>query len=138
MSTYAHESALSHTNTQAPHEHVDEFQLIDPATKRIVEQWSRRPKRTTNRGTTKRTNTITQEKEAYQAAAFQRYLRDQAMLEEVKVTRRMLRYKGRPDVRWIYKWAGRLIKTYDMVTAFIGAHLGGPVSRATRDRRAAY
>ena len=117
---------------------TDELPPIDPATARIVEQWSRRPKPQAKRPIPNRPPAAAPQNEAHHAAALQRYLADQTILEEVKTRRRMLKYRGRRDVRWLYLWAGRIIKAYDMVTAFVGAHLGGPVSRACRDRRALY
>ena len=116
---------------------TDELPPVDAATAQIVKEWSRRPKPAAKRPIPNKRGPAPHN-EAHRAAALQRYWTDQTMLEEVKARRRMLKYRGRRDVRWMFTWAGRLIKAYDMVTAFVGSHLGGPVSRACRDRRAMY
>lgn len=121
-----------------PEAAVDDFPPVDPATERIVRAWKDRPAAPVEPPVAGRTNPDTRENQAVRAAAIQRYVADQAAVEEVKSVRRMLKYTGRPDVRWMFKWAGRAIKAYDMITAFIGAHLGGWVSRSIRDQRAWY
>ena len=117
---------------------VDRFPPVDPTTRRIVDEWARRPKRPVKASMPGRIDPDAEIDQATRAAALQRYFADQSALEEVTRTRRMLRYQKRRDVQWLFTWIGKAIKAYDMMTAFVATHAGGIVSRSVMQRRAWY
>lgn len=70
--------------------------------------------------------------------AFQRYRRDQEMVERMERKRDALRHTPRWDVAMLDMWLHRSVRTYEMTTTFLLVHLMGPVARPVRDARAAY
>lgn len=117
---------------------TDDFPPVDPMTQRIVDEWARRPKPPIKIPAPGKVDPNAKIDQATRAAALQRYFADQAALEEMKRTRRMLRYQKRRDVQWLFTWVGKFIKAYDMMTAFVGTHAGGVISRSVAESRAWY
>ncbi|HUW81445.1 MAG TPA: hypothetical protein VMZ31_01465 [Phycisphaerae bacterium] len=119
----------------------DAWSAVDPMTARLVEEWEAQAKakpRAYGDGARRQSAEEVKADQLTLNRAVQRYIADQAALEETAKSRRILPYTGRADVRWLAKWTTRLIKAYDLASSFVLTHAGGKVSAEVWEERAAY